>query len=113
MKFRKGDTVSIRGTVKHNFDPTGADPDKRVFVDIIGSHETAWMKPEDVKLVAQTFEVGDEVRWLQNAGEGLFLSGEILAISGEHAWIGMPDGIYCTRTFSAIERVEVEETDIA
>lgn len=112
MNFRKGDTVSLLGLVKHNFEPDRDDADKRVFVDLIGSHETVWIRPVNLKLVRQVFEVGDHVRWLQNAGEGLFLSGEILAISGEHAWIGMSDGNYCTRMLTSMERVDISSDDI-
>jgi hypothetical protein len=107
MNFRKGDTVSLRGTVKHDFSPDGKDGDKRVFVDLIGTHETVWIKPEDLTLVGQMFEVGDSVRW-QNAGEELFLYGVILAISDGHAWIDYGQGEYCTRMLTSVERVQID-----
>ncbi len=108
MNFRKGDTVSLQGTVKHNFDAT--DTDKRVFVDVVGSHETLWLKPDDITLVRYAFEVGDSARWLVE--ENTYQYGTILAINEGHAWIDMGGGDYCTRLLTAIERVEVSD-DIA
>ena len=99
MKFRKGDIVSLRGTVKHNFDPYDCEKDTRVFVDIVGSHETIWIKPEDVTLVQPMFEIGDQVRWDEHG------AGTIVAINDGHAWIGMESGDYCTRLLTAIERM--------
>ncbi len=110
MNFRKGDTVSLQGIVKHNFD--ASDADKRVFVDVIGSHETLWLKPDDITLVGQLFEVGDSARWLVSGDADTFQYGVILAINDGHAWIDMGGGDYCTRLLTAIERVEVSD-DIA
>ena len=108
MKFRKGDIVSLRGTVKHNFDPCDGEKDTRVFVDIVGSHETIWIKPEDLKLIQQVMEVGDSVRWPHHVHADKFLYGVILAISDGHAWIDYGIGEYCTRTTTSIERVEAD-----
>lgn len=105
MQFRKGDIVSVRCVVKHNMDGSK----ERVFIDVKGSYETLWMEPEDVTLVRPFFEVGDAVRWGDRDGD----KGEILGIAGEHAWIDLGNGDYCTRHFSAIQRdpmfAEVEE----
>lgn len=111
MNFRKGDTVSVRGTVKYSYDE--GDNDKRVFVDVIGSHETLWIKPEDLTLVSQVFEVGDSVRWPINVeGAAPFLYGTVLAIANDHAWIEFGSCEYCTRLLTSIERVEVSD-DVA
>ena len=97
MNYRKGDIVNVQGIVKHNFEHI--DGDKRVFVDIIGSYETIWIKPEDVTLVQPMFETGEQVRWDEHG------TGTIIAINDGHAWIGMDSGDYCTRMLSAIERM--------
>ncbi len=111
MNFRKGDTVSLQGVIKHNYDET--DSDKRVFVDVIGSHDTLWMKPEDITLVGQLFEVGDSARWLVSGGQEVsYQYGTVLAINDDHAWIDLGNGDYCTRLLTTIERVEVNN-DIA
>lgn len=53
MNFRKGDIVSMRGVVKHNFDKCG-----RVFVDVEGCHDTLRLGPERLTLVSAKFEIG-------------------------------------------------------
>jgi hypothetical protein len=98
-ELRKGDKVSVTGTVKYT-----PDKGERVFVKIDGSHEELWTEQSAVKLVQAAFEVGDRVGW-DNDAEYI---GEILAISGGHAWIEYANGEYCTRTFSSIERLPDE-----
>lgn len=93
MNYRKGDIVSVLATVKHDAD----DSKERLFLDVNGSHETLWLKPHEVTLVAPNFQVGDGVIW----EDGL---GEILAISGDHAWIEYGNGNYCTRMLGSIKR---------
>jgi hypothetical protein len=109
MNLRKGDKVSIIGTIK--YDPK---EDERVFVTVIGSHEDLWTKVSNVTLVQAKFEVGDRVGWddCGKYSDGKGCEGEILAISGEHAWIEFNDGCYCTRHFGAIYRApeKVDET---
>lgn len=103
MEFRKGDVVSFLGTVKHDAD----DSKERVFIDVTGSHDTVWLKPEDITLVKARFDVGDRVCWGERLpdGAGGVNVGEIIAISGEHAWIEYGAGEYCTRRFGAIDRL--------
>lgn len=93
MQYRKGDIVTLRGRVKHDGDGTK----ERLFIDVIGSHETLWMAPKDIELAQAHFEIGDRVTW--DGGNG-----EILAISDDHAWIGRGGGDYCTRLFGSIQR---------
>lgn len=95
QKFRKGDVVSVRGVVKHE-----QGDDERIFVDIIGCHDTVWLKPTDMTLVQPMFEIGDSIYWGEHG------AGIILAIQDGHAWIGMESGDYCTRLLTAIERAE-------
>lgn len=98
MQFRKGDVVSVRGTVKYDID----EGEDRLFVRVDGGTEDLWVKAASVTMVRQSFEVDDWVMW----GEG-FLTGEcgqIVGISGEHAWIDMGSGNYATRHFGAIQR---------
>jgi hypothetical protein len=106
MNFRRGDKVSIVGTVKHNFTTDQADPDKRVFVDVDGTHETIWIKPDCVTLKQSHFEVDDRCTWEGWTDD----PGTILAISEGHAWIDMGGGSYCTRLLTTIERVDDDET---
>ena len=97
-KFKKGDVVSLQGTIKHD----QGDEEKNIFVDVIGAHDTLWMKPQDMTLVQPFFEVGDAVCW---GDQG---SGIVHAINDGHAWIGMASGDYCTRLLSTIQRVPTE-----
>lgn len=105
MQYRKGDIVTMRGTVKHDSDGTK----ERLFIDVIGGHETLWLAPKDITLIQPHFEVGDGVLWENGLGE-------ILAISGDHAWIEYGNGNYCTRMLSTIQRSASQpegETDAA
>ena len=106
MNYRKGDKVSVLGIVKHN-----QNEDKNIFVDVIGSHDTLWLKPEDMTLVEPMFEVGDGCTFTYTstgAGETTG-TGVILAISDGHAWIDRGGGDYCTRMLTTIERVDSDE----
>jgi len=94
-ELRKGDKVSVTGTVKYT-----PDKGERVFVTIEGAHTELWAAQSAVKLVQSAFEVGDRVGWGQP-----MLTGEIIAINNEHAWIDYGGGNYCTRTFGSIERL--------
>lgn len=96
MNFRKGDQVSICGVVKHDQD----GDEENIFVDIVGSYETLWMKPENVKLVQAKFECGDRVIWGDSDCQG-----EIVSINDGYAWIIMHAGIYCTRHVGTIDRM--------
>ena len=109
-ELRKGDKVSVTGTVKYT-----PDAGERVFVIIDGSHEELWCAQTAVKLVQAKFEVGDRVCWGMTAsdGAGMATTGEILAISGEHAWIEHSNGEYCTRHFGSITRLPDEEPNVA
>jgi hypothetical protein len=95
MQLRKGDKVSVTGTV--TFYQNGDDS---IFVKIDGSHEDLWIAPSVVNLVQQMFEVGDRVCWGAPA-----MNGEIIAICDEHAWIDLGGGDYCTRHFDSITRL--------
>ena len=99
MKLRKGDTVSIIGTVKHT-----PDIGERVFIELPDYHTDIWVRQDVVKLMQADFEVGDKCTWI-GVGE-LHFSGIILAINNDHAWIDREDGDYCTRLLTAIERVD-------
>lgn len=101
MNYRKGDTVSIVGTVKHNQD----DGNERVFIELPDYHTDIWIKPEFVTLVQANFEVGDKCRWV-----GLMADcATILAISESHAWIYCGGGDYCTRMLTTIEKVDSDD----
>ncbi len=105
MELRKGDKVSVTGTVKYT-----PDKNERVFVVIEGAHQELWCAQSAVKMVQAAFEVGDRVCW----GDTSPFVGEIIAVSGEHAWIDWGDGNYCTRTFGSITRLpEVPDETLA
>jgi hypothetical protein len=99
-ELRKGDKVSVTGTIKYP-----PDKDERVFIKIDGSHEDLWVRKSLVTLVQAQFEVGDRVGWEYHTTS---FAGEIIATSGEHAWIEYNNGEYCTRTFSSIEHLPDE-----
>jgi hypothetical protein len=100
MNLRKGDKVSIVGTVKHT-----PDEGERVFIELPDYHSDIWINQESVKLVQADFEVGDKCRW-----DGLIADcATVLAISDGHAWIDMGGGSYCTRLLTAIERVDDDQ----
>ena len=105
MNFRKGDKVSLIGIVKHN----QSDDKERIFVDIVDSHETVWLKPYELKMVEPLFEVGDQCAWDKDGENSR--EGTILAINHGHAWIDLGGGDYCTRLLTAIERVETPEDE--
>lgn len=105
-KFRKGDKVTIVGTIKHN---QGDDIDKNVFIEIAGYHSDVWINPELVTLVQPSFEIGDECTWMTNDAGGYGVGGTILAIRDGHAWIDMGGGAYCTRLLSTIQRVDSDD----
>jgi len=97
MNYRKGDIVSVLGIVRHD-----EGDDDGVFVDITDRHDTLWVSPKGLTLVAAKFEVGDKCQFMD-------FSGIVLAISDGHAWIDMGGGNYCTRQLTSIERIESDE----
>lgn len=102
MQFRKGDIVSVQGTVKYP-----SDGDDRIFIEVDGNAVDLWLKPGMLTLVRAKFDVGDRVCWTapHPAVPGKVIIGEIIGISGDHAWIDLEDGNYCTRHFGAIDRI--------
>ena len=108
MQLRKGDKVSVIGTVK--FDPDGKE---RIFVTVDGSHDDLWLDPKFVKLVQAKFEVGDEVEWAGMEDEPeTICKGTIQALDDTHAWIKMDDGDYCTRRLGSINRTPWDDKDV-
>jgi hypothetical protein len=103
MNLRKGDKVSIVGTVKHT-----PDDGEHVFIELPDYHSDIWINQESVKLMQADFEVGDKCRWIDR--DGLIADcATVLAISDGHAWIDMGGGNYCTRMLTTIERVDDDE----
>lgn len=99
MVFRKGDKVSITGTIKYR-----PKPDEHIFIEVDGKTDDVWIHPNFVTLVEPFFEPGDECTFqVQGYGEK---TGTVLASSGGHAWIDLGGGEYCTRTLGSIQRVE-------
>jgi hypothetical protein len=106
MKYRKGDTVSIKGVVEYN-----QREDKDVFVRVHG--HTHMISSEELTMVSPLFEVGDSVMWPapNQPRSDVFQYGTILAIADDHAWISIGAGDYCTRLLFSIQRVEISEND--
>lgn len=112
MKFRKGDVVSICGTVEYDRGMTGDDTDM-LFIKINGNYTSLGLTPNHFEgakltLVLPRFDVGDSVRFKIGTDEKYFY-GIILAISDGHAWIDYQSGDYCTRLLTSIEIVPVED----
>jgi hypothetical protein len=107
--FRKGDIVTVRGTVEYDY---GAAEDKLLFIKVPGFYQSVALSPDQWKnaglaLVQPRFDVGDDVRWSDRGGN-VAGQGTILAISNDHAWIDIGGGGYCTRMLGTIERVPAE-----
>lgn len=105
MKFRAGDVVSIQAKVKFNFD----EGDEHVSLEAPGliGGTSLWAEPDLVTVVKQGIVIGDRVKWDAAAGhQALYLSGQVLAIANDHAWIDMGGSEYCTRLLSSIQRDE-------
>jgi hypothetical protein len=103
MNYRKGDRVSIVGTIKHT-PATG----ERVFMELPDYHTDIWVSQDVVTLVQADFEVGDKCSW-GNDGTDTYREGTILAISDGHAWIDLGGGNYFTRMLTTIERVDSDD----
>lgn len=110
MQFRKGDVVSVNGTVEYDFNGGDSD-DKLLFIKVSGHFQTMGLTPDyfdgaGLKLVQATFEIGDDVSWPTEASQ--VGGGVILSISNGHAWIELGGGDYCTRTLTSLTRNEVK-----
>jgi hypothetical protein len=103
-KFRKGDIVSIQGTVRFDKDPE----DDHVSIELAGAiGSPVWVKPETVTVVQQRIEVGDSVVLIGVfCGDGSEYHGQILAIFEDHAWVAYGSGEFCTRMLSTLKRAE-------
>lgn len=99
-KFRKGDRVSLMGTVSHHMT---AD-ETRVFIAVDGHHTELWIEPIYTKVVQQAIEVGQTVRWIVNQTDWF---GDVLAIADGHAWISRGNGEYSTVMLEKLQRTEV------
>lgn len=101
MKFRKGDVVSVTGTVEYDF---GADGEKVLFVKIKGHYQALTLSPDNfddinLSLVRPRFDVGDRVEW-----PGAHGFGEIVAIHDGAAWIKQDDAGYETCCLGSLSR---------
>lgn len=107
IKFREGDTVTLSAVVRYNFDPA---EDEHVALDVPGSiSSNLWAKPEAVIIARQVIVIGDRVKFIVPAGPSgseKWISGLVLAISNDHAWIDLGGGEYATRLLSSIQRDE-------
>ena len=100
MKYRKGDVVSVTGTVTHD-----QREDKEVFARLDGYYTDIMLPAANFTLVQPRFDVGETVSLNGTEPEHI---GTILAISDDHAWIILGSGDYCTRMLLSIKRVEPE-----
>lgn len=100
MNFRKGDIVTIKGTVK--YDTLAGET---VTITPEGHYSDVHVPASTVTLLQPKFEVGDAVIW------GTF-SGDIVAIYEECAWIKAgANGALCTVALVQLTRLpSLEET---
>jgi hypothetical protein len=102
MKFRKGDKVSIIGTVKHDCD----DDDNSVAVDLKGHYQTLWAEVAIVDLIEPKFIVGDRVSM-----DGI-RSATVRAISLDgFLWVQDRNGSLFTWSADGVSREEPEQVD--
>jgi hypothetical protein len=92
--LRRGDVVSIRGTVKYD---VGAS-DEYVHVQIHDS-TIAVARMSIADLVAPHIDIGDRVWWHEG---GRKHEGELVSVSGDYVWVKLGDGRPLTRSLSAI-----------
>ena len=105
MKFRKGDKVTLFGTVKHDCD---AD-EVAVAVDVDGHFSTIWPSLDQVELVSPKLIVGDAVSIYNSDG---ILSGKILAISPDgFLWVQDQLGNLMTWSADGVFRQEAEKVN--
>jgi hypothetical protein len=101
-KFRKGDVLLLKVTVKHD---TNAE-DGEITVMQVDGYAPIYAKVADTELVHQFIEIGDRVLWTGRSDEDF---GTVLAVANDHAWIDLGGGDYCTRTLSSIYRAKVSD----
>lgn len=99
IKFRKGDIVSIQGTVQFNQEPED-DHIKVEIPDAIGN--PVWVKPEAATVVRQKIDVGDMI-WTDSLGKEL--PGKVISIHAGSAWIDV-DGVMYTYFIGSLKRAE-------
>ena len=105
IKFRKGDIVSVQGTVTY----VGDGDDDLVHVEIPGSiRSDSYIKADALTVVRQNIIAGDQVEgnFVDAAGEMQTCTGTAIAISNDHVWIDMGGGDYCTKHISYVKRAE-------
>lgn len=83
--YRKGDVVSVIGTIRHDYRP---GEDNSVFIDVDGHYGALLVSPEQVMLLAPRIDVGEHVRWT-NGNEG-----RVLASDSDKLWVKLDDGSY-------------------
>lgn len=108
-KFRKGDRVTIEATVDGS--SALSDDELRVKIDgMRGSGPHYYAKINGITLKTAKFEVGDLIDW--TVGDTIH-RGEILAVSGDHAWVDRGAAEYSTVYLPTATRVEDEPEETA
>ncbi|MCO5085109.1 MAG: hypothetical protein M9939_26465 [Mesorhizobium sp.] len=79
--FRKGDRVSVMGTVRH--DQRG---DAQVFLDIDGYYSPVSVGAEEVTLVYPRLDPGDRVRWTNG------VVAQVIAAADGFLWVKSDKG---------------------
>lgn len=92
-RFRKGDIVSIRTTVR--WDQTEQD---RVSVDI--GYSSASVETERVELVVPYLNTGERVRF-----NGDYVT--VVSVNDEHAWIKFDDGQQLIVAAADVDRIDL------
>lgn len=89
--FRKGDVVSVTGTIKYD-----QDEEAGVFIDLDGYYSTIMLSPDRVTLLAPRIDVGERVR-----GKN-FLEATVLARDVDKLWAKLDDGNYVIWTANEV-----------
>jgi hypothetical protein len=102
-KFRKGDTVALTATVRHDYRP---DDDAFVFVDVASHHTALMLKADTMTLIAPRIDVGERVRWT-NGNEAT-----VLASDSDKLWVKADDGTYLVWPAKEVTIIPPVEPDV-
>lgn len=105
IKFRKGDVVSVKATVRMDF--YGKDDDY-VYLDVPGHYNGISLKPERVDLVKPALEHGDTVQVpCSIPGDPRpSLTAKVMAVADDMVWVQSENGSFDTVNYRDVVRVD-------
>jgi len=101
-KFRKGDVVSIKGTVKFQTDGNDAN----VYLDVDGYYTSISVPAANATLIYPFVAVGEIVH---NRAKGI--KGEVIAANDGALWVREPNGVLSTWRAMDVEIIEETEPE--